>query len=41
MEFYVDRTKIPAVDGNYNRLESFHGKIQSIEQLTEWDRAES
>ena len=42
VEFYVDRTKIPAgVNGNYNRLEPFHGKIQSIEQLTEWDRAES
>ena len=26
---------------NYNRLEPFHGKIQSIERLTEWDRAES
>ena len=42
VEFYVDRTKIPAgVNGNYNRLESFHGKIQSIERLTEWDLAES
>ena len=42
VEFYVDRTKIPAgVNGNYNRLEPFHGKIQSIELLTEWDRAES
>ena len=42
MEFYVDRTKIPAgVNGNYNRLEPFHGKIQSIELLTEWDRVES
>ena len=42
VEFYVDRTKIPAgVNGNYNRLEPFHGKIQSIEQLTEWDCAES
>ena len=42
VEFYVDRTKIPAgVNGNYNRLEPFHGKIQSIEQLTEWDRAEA
>ena len=36
------RTKIPAgVNGNYNRLEPFHGKIQSIERLTEWDNAES
>lgn len=36
VEFYVDRTKIPAgVNGNYNRLEQFHGKIQSIELLTE------
>ena len=42
VEFYVDRTKIPAgVNGNYNRLEPFHGKIQSIERLTEWDHAES
>lgn len=42
VEFYVDRTKIPAgVNGNYNRLEPFHGKIQSIERLTEWDNAES
>ena len=42
VEFYVDRTKIPAgVNGNYNRLEPFHGKIQSIERLTEWDLAES
>lgn len=36
VEFYVDRTKIPAgVNGNYNRLEQFNGKIQSIEVLTE------
>ena len=42
VEFYVDRTKIPAgVNGNYNRLEPFHGKIQSIELLTEWHSAES
>ncbi len=36
VEFYVDRTKIPAgVNGNYNRLDQFHGKIRSIELLTE------
>lgn len=36
VEFYVDKDKIPAnINGNYNRLEQFHGAIQSIERISE------
>lgn len=36
VEFYVDKDKIPEnVNGNYNRLEQFHGAIKSIEKIKE------
>lgn len=37
VEFYVDRTKIPAgVNGNYNRLEPFHWQNSVHRAVDEW-----